>query len=77
LAILIPSYGYRPDDDTISFRVSADGHYWVNAQVNGKTFRFVVDTGASGVVFANPTLDVWASLPTRSITTERSPPRTG
>jgi aspartyl protease family protein len=52
LAILIPSYGYRANDDTVSFRVANDGHYWVNGRVNGKAFRFMVDTGASGIVFS-------------------------
>src|SRR5262249_20782344 len=50
LAILIPSYGYRGDGDTISFRVASDGHYWVNARVNGTALRFMVDTGATGIV---------------------------
>ena len=28
---------------------SADGHYWADAQVNGRNVRFLVDTGASFV----------------------------
>lgn len=28
---------------------SADGHYWAEANVNGKAVRFLVDTGASAV----------------------------
>lgn len=28
---------------------SADGHYWAQAQVNGETVRFLVDTGATAV----------------------------
>ena len=28
---------------------SADGHYWAEAQVNGRGVRFLVDTGASAV----------------------------
>lgn len=27
----------------------ADGHFWANAQVNGQTVRFLVDTGATAV----------------------------
>lgn len=27
--------------------LSADGHYWIEAQVNGATVRFMVDTGAT------------------------------
>ena len=31
---------------------SPDSHFYVDAQVNGATIRFLVDTGASGVVLA-------------------------
>ncbi len=51
LAIIVPSHGYRADADSVSFPVASDGHYWVNARVNGLSFRFMVDTGASSVVF--------------------------
>lgn len=27
-----------------------DGHYWLDAEVNGETIRFLVDTGASHVI---------------------------
>ncbi|MDP1739282.1 MAG: TIGR02281 family clan AA aspartic protease [Caulobacter sp.] len=30
-------------------RKSADGHYWAEANVNGKAVRFLVDTGATAV----------------------------
>ncbi|HEX8444437.1 MAG TPA: TIGR02281 family clan AA aspartic protease [Allosphingosinicella sp.] len=32
-----------------SLRRESDGHFYVNAEVNGRTVRFVVDTGASSV----------------------------
>ena len=32
-----------------SIRKSADGHYWAEANVNGKAVRFLVDTGATAV----------------------------
>lgn len=32
-----------------SIRKSADGHYWAEAQVDGKAVRFLVDTGATAV----------------------------
>lgn len=32
-----------------SIRKSADGHYWAEADVNGKAVRFLVDTGATAV----------------------------
>jgi aspartyl protease family protein len=28
---------------------SADGHYWANGEVNGRSVRFLVDTGATAV----------------------------
>ena len=50
-AIFIPSYGYSANPQTISYAASPDGHFWINARANGADFRFVVDTGASSVVF--------------------------
>ena len=32
---------------TLKIRQSADGHYWVNAKVNGKPVRFLIDSGAT------------------------------
>ena len=51
-AIFIPSYGYSADAQTISFAASPDGHFWINARANGVDFRFMVDTGATSVVFS-------------------------
>jgi aspartyl protease family protein len=50
LAVFVPSYGYSSSPETISFSSSSDGHYWVNARVDGVDFRLMVDTGASSVV---------------------------
>jgi aspartyl protease family protein len=50
-AIFIPSYGYSANSQSISYAASPDGHFWINARANGVDFRFVVDTGASSVVF--------------------------
>ena len=36
-------------DAPASIAKSADGHYWADGQVDGKTVRFLVDTGASAV----------------------------
>jgi len=33
--------------ETLRLRQSADGHFWVNAQVNGTPVRFLVDSGAT------------------------------
>jgi aspartyl protease family protein len=32
---------------TMRIRQSPDGHYWVDAKLNGKQFRFLVDSGAT------------------------------
>lgn len=36
----------------IELPLEADGHYYLNATINGAAVRFVVDTGASGVVLS-------------------------
>lgn len=36
----------------LTLRVGAGGHFWVDAEVNGNSVRFVVDTGASSVVLS-------------------------
>jgi aspartyl protease family protein len=41
---------YVSDYDEEVIPRSADGHYWLEAEVNGGTVRFLVDTGASHVV---------------------------
>ncbi|MGD9097880.1 MAG: TIGR02281 family clan AA aspartic protease [Desulfobacterales bacterium] len=50
LAALIPEFGSQPTDRTLKFHVSADGHFYIRAQVNGISIRFLVDTGASHIV---------------------------
>jgi aspartyl protease family protein len=52
LAVFVPSHGYSSSPETISFSAASDGHYWVNARVDGVGFRFMVDTGASSVVLS-------------------------
>lgn len=52
LATLVPSYGYSSSPDTISYSVATDGHFWIGAQADGVGFRFMVDTGASHIVFS-------------------------
>ena len=52
LAVFVPSHGYSSSPETISFSAAADGHYWVNARVDGVGFRFMVDTGATTVVLS-------------------------
>jgi len=38
---------------TATFRAGVDGHYTINAQVNGVTVRTIFDTGASAVVLTH------------------------
>ncbi|VAV96147.1 Aspartyl protease [hydrothermal vent metagenome] len=45
-----PSFATVTGDNQIKLRRAADGHYYVNTEVNGKTVRFMVDTGASDIV---------------------------
>jgi len=47
---LVPSQGQTIDARTIAFRASADRQYRIDATVDGTAVRFMVDTGATGVV---------------------------
>ena len=38
-------------------RLAPDGHYWVNAQVNGATVRFLIDSGATMTSMSKDTAD--------------------
>jgi aspartyl protease family protein len=37
----------RPGRDELTFRAASNGHFFVDAEVNGTTVHFMVDTGAS------------------------------
>jgi aspartyl protease family protein len=50
LAEVMPSRGTASDAETVSFRRAADGHFWIDAEVDDLPLHFLVDTGASGVV---------------------------
>lgn len=48
------------DDDggrVLTLRAGAGGHFWVDAEVNGSSVRFVVDTGATSVVLSEEDAD--------------------
>ena len=45
LAALIP--GRTQQGDTITLRAATDGHFYINAEINQKPVRFMIDTGAS------------------------------
>ena len=51
IAILIPAHGYWADSKTVSYFADGSGQFWVDGVVNGIDFRFVVDTGATSIVF--------------------------
>ncbi len=52
LGALSPTQGTARDDGTISFPASPDGHYRIQAIVNGNRVTFMVDTGATDIVLA-------------------------
>jgi aspartyl protease family protein len=47
---LAPTRGRSLDADSVSFARAADRQFWIDAVVDGEAIRFLVDTGASGVV---------------------------
>jgi aspartyl protease family protein len=46
---LVPTRGQEVGAGSLSFARSADGHFRIDATVDGKPLRFLVDTGATGV----------------------------
>ena len=50
LAVLLPSQGQSVDERTLVFNRASDGHFWVDAAVDGQRVRFLLDTGASSVM---------------------------
>jgi aspartyl protease family protein len=49
---LIPAYAASDAPHEATITASQDGHFYVMGQVNGAPVRFVVDTGASGIVLS-------------------------
>ena len=49
-ANLVPGHGYNIDKNTIAFKKSNDGHFYIVTKINNATIIFLVDTGASDVV---------------------------
>jgi aspartyl protease family protein len=49
---LSPTQGDVRDDGTIAFSAGPDGHFRIQALVNGSRVTFLVDTGATDVVLA-------------------------
>lgn len=49
---LEPSRSQQRAAGVLEFRRAGDGHFYVDAMVNGRRVRFLVDTGASDIVLA-------------------------
>ena len=49
---LEPARGNETGDGEILYRRSADGHFYIDATVNGRPVRFLIDTGASEIVLS-------------------------
>lgn len=52
LGELMPQRGTANAEGSVSFRAGADGHFHVEARINGTRLRLLVDTGASQVVLS-------------------------
>jgi aspartyl protease family protein len=52
LGELVPQYGQANPDGSVTFRAGTDGHFHVEALVDGTRLRLLVDTGASQVVLS-------------------------
>jgi aspartyl protease family protein len=50
MGALSPTQGTAHDDGTITFPAGSDGHYHIQALVDGGRVTFMVDTGASDIV---------------------------
>lgn len=48
-ANLVPGHAIENEDGSVSFMKADDGHFHVDAIVNGKNIEFLLDTGASSI----------------------------
>lgn len=48
-AAVMPADAAPATGDAASVAKASDGHYWAQAEVNGRAVRFLVDTGATAV----------------------------
>lgn len=51
-AEFMPAKGFQQKPNTVSFPVSSDGHYYIQAEVNGVRILFLADTGATHIVLS-------------------------
>lgn len=52
-----PTTPVRTAIDTLTFRAATDGHYYINADLNGRPVRLLVDTGATTTVLSRNDAD--------------------
>jgi aspartyl protease family protein len=55
------------DGDTLRVRQSEDGHFWINADLNGQPVRFLVDSGATMTSISTATARRASIEPSRSL----------
>ncbi len=51
LGNLSPHHGVALEERSLSFPLDSDGHFYIVAHVNQRPLRFLVDTGASHIIF--------------------------
>jgi aspartyl protease family protein len=52
LSEVMPSKGLQTTPNSVTFPVSSDGHFYIQAEVNGVPLIFLADTGASDIVLS-------------------------
>ncbi len=52
LGELLPHRAEEVEGGALRFRAAADGHFYIEARVEGRPVRFMVDTGASDIVLS-------------------------
>lgn len=52
IATLIPGYSYTDSDHSVNFKKAMDGHFYINANIENTTIKFLIDTGASDTSFS-------------------------
>jgi aspartyl protease family protein len=52
LGQLLPSVGHINSDHSVTFQSSDNGHFMINAKVNGQPINFLMDTGASKITLS-------------------------
>jgi aspartyl protease family protein len=65
VATFAPATGFQESANAIGFPVSADGHFYIRAMVNGVPITFLADTGASHIVLSPGDADKLGLRPER------------